>query len=236
MAAPTIHCQSCPVWKQSIFRRLESELLDTLAQEKTALALEEGQELFVQGQAAEGIFCLAEGLIRVQQKSPKGRSRFIRLALPGETAGHRSIFIDKTYKGTAKVISKEAKACFISKNSVLSLLATSAEFAKRLVQRMAAELNRSEEDRLAVKERTVRSRLAELLEVLGQRYAENTSTRSALLKSELSKVELAGILGVADETVIRLMSELKNDGLIEYRDRRIHILDSERLGQISAQP
>ena len=226
-------CVSCPVWTKSLFRSLTKDEVAQLAAEKTALSLKRQDELFGQGDATRGLYCLSEGLVRVEQRGPSGKSRFIRLALPGDTAGHRSVFVDKTYKGTATIIADYAEACFIPSSTLLRLLGHSPNFAVHFVQKIAVELEKSEEDRLAIKEKTVRSRLAEILAVLGQKYADRTSHNSALLKSELSKVDLARMLSVADETVIRLMTEFKNDGLIGYAGRRIHVLNSGKLSQIA---
>ena len=229
-------CASCPIWTKSLFQSLPADAIHELIEQKQSLTLKRNQQLFLQGEETRGLFCISAGLIRIEQRGSSEKSRFIRLAVPGDTAGHRSVFVDKAYKGTAAVISESAEACFIPKSVLLSLIGAFPEFALRLVQKIATELDRSEEDRIAIKERTVRSRLAEILLSLAKRYADRTSDNSAILKSELSKVDLARMLSVADETVIRLMTEFKNDGVIEYSDRRIHVLNADRLNKISTSP
>jgi CRP-like cAMP-binding protein len=53
------------------------------------------------------------------------------------------------------------------------------------------------------------------------------------LQISLTREELANIVGTATESVIRLLSEFKNDGLVELTGRRIKILNRKGLEKIS---
>lgn len=188
--------------------------------------------LFTQGQEVSGIFCHMKGLAKVVQKDTNDNVRFSRLVLPGDTSGHRSLFVEENFKGTNDVLSQELSACFIPKQEILHLFSSNAMFAKNIVVKISTELNRSEEDQISVKEKTVRGRLARLLCRLSDEYAENINGSQFLIKSEISKKDIASLLFVANETVIRLMSEMKSDKLISYEDKRLVVLDLEKMKQI----
>ena len=227
------NCTKCPVFATSLFKDLDQGLIGLLAEKRRVYSLDKKQQLFEQGELVEGIFCHLDGLAKVVQTDAEGKIRFTRLVLPGDTSGHRSLFIENKYKGTAIVISDALKACFISQTDMLFLLSNNASLAKNLIVKISNELNRSEDEVISVKERNVRSRLAYLLYNLSSSYSEALDSSRCILKSEITKKDIANLLMVADETVIRLMSEMRNEGIISYAEKRIVIDDLEMIKTMS---
>lgn len=227
-------CRDCPVWKKSLFRDFKPNLIQWVTERKKTVTLNKKEILFSQGQDVEGIFCHLNGLAKVVQKDSDGNIRFSRLVLPGDTSGHRSLFIETQYKGTADVLSDTLQACYIPKADILFLLSNNASFAKNLVIKISSELIRSEEEQISVKEKTVRSRLAQLLCELCDAHSDKINDSQFLIKSEITKVDIASFLAVANETIIRLMSEMKSEDLIGYEGKKIVINDIEQLKKIAS--
>ena len=230
-----INCRECPVWKKSLFRDLDQELIRWVTERKQTVNLQKKDILFSQGQNVEGIYCHLSGLAKVTQKDASGNVRFSRLVLPGDTSGHRSLFIETKYKGTADVMSNSLQACYIPKTDIIYLLSNSASFARSLVIKISLELIRSEEEQISVKEKTVRGRLARLLCELCEVHGDRINNDQWLIQSEITKVDIAGFLAVANETIIRLMSDMKLEGLISYEDKKILINDLNKLKKLSRQ-
>jgi len=227
------NCHECPVWKKSLFRDFDLSLVDWLAQRKKWRSFNKKDSLFSQSQRVDGIFCHLNGLAKVVQTDSVGKVRFSRFVLPGDTSGHRSLFIETTYKGTANVVSDNLQACFIQKEDISFLLSNNVSFAKNLVAKISVELNRSEEDKISIKEKTVRTRLACLIYDLCNEYSDKVSETQFVIKSEITKRDIASLLLVANETVIRLMSEMKMEGLISYKDKKIRVNDLDKIKKIS---
>jgi len=226
-------CNSCSVFKNSLFKDFDDTHVSWLADKKQPHILSKKELLFSQGENVKGIYCHLQGLAKVEQKNASGDIQFTRLVLPGDTSGHRSIFVEKEYKGTASVISDSLSACFISKMDVLNLLSNNPSLAKNLIIRISGELNRSEREVISVKEQNVRNRLAFLLFNLANEYADVINHSQLMIKTEITKKDIANLLMVANETIIRLMSDMKNEGLIHYHGKQIVIEDMDKLKQIS---
>ena len=226
---PPTDCQDCPAWKKSLFRDFPPDLIQWITERKKIVALNKKDSLFKQGDAVEGIYCHLSGLGKVVQKDAEGNVRFSRLVFPGDTSGHRSLFIETNYKATAEVLSEHLQACYIPKEDILHLLSHNASFAKNLVIKISNELLRSEEEHISAKERTVRGRLAELLSELCEAYSQQLNDNRILINADITKVEIASFLSVAHETVIRLMSEMKADGLISFQGKKIIVNDLDKL-------
>ena len=83
------------------------------------------------------------------------------------------------------------------------------------------------------KEKTLRGRLAQLLCELSEAHAEPVNGNQYLIQSEITKVDIANFLSVANETIIRLMSDMKSEGLIGYQGKKILINDLDKLKSLS---
>jgi len=226
------NCMMCPVRNDSLFCDFDDGLTNWVAQRKVHLSLSKEDILFTQGDDVKGIYCHLQGLTKVVQKDPRGKIRFSRLVLPGDTSGHRSLFIAEKYKGTASVLSHDFHACFIPKEDILFLLSSSPSFAKNLVTKISNELSRSEDKAISVREKNVLHRLAILLLELYTHYSDKFENGSRILKSEITKRDIASAMLVANETIIRLMSEMKSEGIITYKDKKIVILDTMKLKKL----
>ena len=226
-------CADCPVWKQSLFVDLEPGLIAWITDRKKAYVFGNRDVVFRQGQEVDGIYCHLRGLVKVVQTDERGKTRFSRLVLPGDTSGHRSLFIENTYKGTAEVVSETLHACYIPKDDILHLLSNNTFFARNLLVKITRELGRAEEARKAVEKQPVRARLARLLWDLSVEYSEDIDGQRVAIKSVITKREIAGILSVAHETVIRLMSEMKAEGVIGYEGRKIIVNDRKKMQEIA---
>jgi CRP/FNR family transcriptional regulator, polysaccharide utilization system transcription regulator len=193
-----------------------------------------GDFLFRQGEEVKGLFLVEDGVLKIVQRNRTGKIVFSRLAFPKDTVGHRSIFIQKTYSGTAEILSASAKVYFFPAEKISSLLAGNAGFARQLIIKIAKELQRAEEEQIQTKEKTAHERLSGFLYEVGQNYAEKSSDGRLIFKSAISKKNIAQSLLLADETVIRLMADLESEKIIGYENKKIVIVDSKKLAENAA--
>jgi CRP/FNR family transcriptional regulator len=87
------------------------------------------------------------------------------------------------------------------------------------------------EERMAeLAHKSVRERLAGNLLMLKETYGME-GEGSSLIDLALSREDLASIVGTATETVIRLLSEFKSDGLISFEGKKIRVIDPRKLAK-----
>ncbi len=98
-----------------------------------------------------------------------------------------------------------------------SLLSTTEHFALELLQIACKELGEANDYITDIAQKTVRERLAEVLIHLRKDFDLDNEK---YLQITLTREELANMVGTATESVIRLLSEFKQDGLIELQGRK----------------
>ncbi len=220
-------CHSCSSRLLGVLCSLQSEALQECNQHKTVNAYKKGQMLFYAGNQAYGLYCLFSGQVKLYKTGVDGRQQIVRIAGPGDLLGYRSLFSNEPYTATAEIL-EDATICCIDKNTFFPLLSKNPDMALDIIKKLSKELRQAEDMATSIAQRSVRERMAELLLMLRGTYGK-PSQKGVRIGLHLSRQELAEMVGITQETAIRLLSEFKSDRMIEVKDREITIVDSEAL-------
>jgi CRP/FNR family transcriptional regulator, polysaccharide utilization system transcription regulator len=217
------------VWKKSLFADLNDEQLKTLSQRKTVRRIAKNGFAFRQGEAANSIFCVAEGTFKVVQKEFGQAEKVVRLVAPGGPVGHRSLFTAETYRGSCAAKEK-AVVCHIPKDLILELLDSNTEFSKNLITRISADLIAAENELYAGL--SVARRLAALLMRLQDQFGDSGAEECRLL-IQLTKVEIASMLTTTEETIVRTFNKFKSSGWVRFEGKKIVLLSPSNLRKLA---
>lgn len=224
-------CLSCDSIKNSVFGELDNKNLGCLDSHKTCNLYKKGQVIFHEGNRPLGLYCLKQGKVKIYKTGIDGREQIVRLVKPGELLGYRAFLGEEFYSASAASI-EDAVVCFIDKNDFHTVLHEDEKLSWNLIQILTRELREAENLLRDMAQKTVRERLAEVLLLIKQKYGVDQSD-STLLSAHLSRDELASFVGTATETLIRLLSDMKAEGVIETEGKRIRILDTKALAEIA---
>jgi CRP-like cAMP-binding protein len=225
--AKNLSCDLCSAHCKSIFRYLDKEKIQKLSAQKVMNTYKKGTTLFHQGNKAFGVHCLASGKIKISSLTDDGKENVMSIATAGDALGHRNIYGDKDYTSTAVAL-EDSKICFIESRNIIELLESDSSFSKGLFERMSHEINSIERRELSLMYKSVRVRVAQLLIWLAKDFGKDVSGKLKL-DLVLSRSEMASMVGIASETLIRLLTELKQEGIIEQQGKALYILAPDEL-------
>lgn len=211
-----------------MFCDLSDTHLEEMDRAKTTNRYLPHQVVFYEGNQPLGVYCVSAGKIKIYKSDQEGHQQIVRLAGAGDLLGYRSMLAGAPYSATAETL-EEAEICFMDRKTFLDLLKTHPATAVHLMTALAQDLGTAEQKLMDMAHKNVRERLAELLLVFHKNYGEKT-TNGSRLKISLTREEIAELIGTTQESVIRLLSEFKQDGLIAVEGRNITLLD---LGKIT---
>lgn len=226
---PIPYCNKCAFETGSLFRFLSSEEIDLLNFEKEYRQHKRGDVLYKEGSRISGFFCIHNGIIKVFKTGLDGKEQIIRFAKAGEIIAYRSVLSNEVACTSAKVI-EDASVCFIPSEILISFVKSNSNYAHELLKLACHELGEANSFITDIAQKTVRERLAEILLLLINDFYLDEQN---YLQISLTREELANIVGTATESVIRLLSEFKADGLVDLNGRRIKILNKKGLEKIS---
>ncbi len=212
----------------SIFRYLTEEELAQIPIDQEPESYKRNTIIYEEGSRIYGFYCVQKGIIKIYKTGFDGKEQIIRFAKKGDIMGFRSTLARERACTTAKVI-EDAAIIFVHGETVINLVKTNGEFAYELLRISCKELGEANDYITDIAQKTVRERLAEVLIHLRKEFDLDNEK---FLKISLTREELANIVGTATESVIRLLSEFKQDNLIELHGRRIKLLDEKALIKI----
>ncbi len=196
-----------------------------LAVDKNCDLYKRGSIIYHEGNRISGCYCVNDGIIKIYKTGIDGKEQIITFAKKGDIIAFRSVLSGELACTTAKVI-EDAHLCYIPGDTLIDLFKKNSEFSLDLMQLACKELGESNAYITDIAQKTVRERLAEVLIHLKNNFELDDEQ---FLQITLTREELANIVGTATESVIRLLSEFKSDGLIELHGRRIKLLDIKGL-------
>ena len=202
--------------------------MDLLNYEKSSRFYKRGEIIYNEGSRINGFYCVHSGIIKIYKTGIDGKEQIIRFAKRGDIIGYRSILSNELACTTAKII-EDAILCYISSDILFSLVKSNGNFSMEIMKLTCKELGEANAYITDIAQKTVRERLAEVLIHLKDNFGLDDEQ---VLQISLTREELANIVGTATESVIRLLSEFKNDGLIVLNGRKIRILNSRSLTKI----
>jgi len=222
------NCDQLAECFSKMFKHLNSEHMNLLFLEEECELLKRGSVIYAEGDSARGCYFVYSGVLKVFKTGLEGKEQIIRFAKSGDIIGFRSALSQEPACTSSKVI-EDAIVCFIPSHTLTQLIEKNPAFSIELIKMTCKELGDANSYITDIAQKSVRERLAEVLMQLMETFGlaqDNT------LQISLTREELANIVGTATESVIRLLSEFKNDGLIEIKGRKIKIVDVRALKKV----
>ncbi len=213
---------------KSIFRHLSDEELSQIPVDQEPEQYKRGSIIYQEGDRIYGFYLVKKGIIKIYKTGFDGKEQILRFAKKGDIMGFRSTLSKERACTTTKVI-EDALIIFVHGETVINFVKTNGEFAMELLQLACKELGEANDYITDIAQKTVKERLAEVLIHLRKEFDLDNEM---YLKISLTREELANIVGTATESVIRLLSEFKNDKYIELHGRKIKIIDEDTLIKI----
>jgi CRP-like cAMP-binding protein len=222
------NCENCPSREIGIFCDLEKAAIKNVSQNKVMNLYKKGQTIFFQGNPPFGLYCIASGKIKVSKTGNDGKESIIRIASSGDVLGHRSLFSKENYSATATVI-EDAAVCFLDKDYIYSTLKSDFSVALHLIEKLSQGMGAAEKRNASLSNKNARERLAELLLSFCKSYGTEEHDGRIKIDIKLNRDEMASMVGTAHETIIRLISEFKQEKILEQEGKVIFIINHQKL-------
>lgn len=221
-------CEQCIVREFSSLKALKKDELLRLADCKSSYTIKKGETIFTEGENVQGIFCIKDGVCKMTKLSPNGNEQIVKLITKGELLGQRSMISEEPVNLSAVALD-DMQVCFIPKAEVMKFFNENNGFSMNVMRTICGDLKEADDHLVTMAQKSVKQRLAETLIYLHDTFGINEDKS---LKIKLSREELAGMIGTATESCIRLLSEFNKSGLIELSGKKITLTNTEKLKKV----
>jgi len=197
-----------------------------LARSARMQSVRRGETVCRRGEAQEGFYAVAYGLVKLVLRGSGGREKVLRLVGPGQSFGEALVFAERPNPLEAVALA-DTMVVLLPSKAVIALSARDPQFAHNLLVGMSERMHAFVADIEASTLHSGRQRIAAYLESL----VDGDPAKSVRLPA--TKTVLASQLGLTKETLSRLLHEFSAQGLIRIARREIDLLDRPRLSAIA---
>ena len=218
-------CEQCIVREFGALKALNKDELIRISDCKTSYTVKKGETIFDEGDSLNGIYCIKDGVCKLSKLSDNGKDQIVKLVKKGELLGQRSLISEESTNLSAIAI-EDMQVCFIPKQEILQFFNENNQFSLNMMKSVCGDLKDADDNMVNLAQKTVKQRLAEILLKLETDFGINDD---GSLKIQLSREEIAGMIGTATESCIRLLSEFNKEGWISLQGKKITITNKKEL-------
>jgi CRP-like cAMP-binding protein len=185
--------------------------------------------LFIEGSPIAGMYYLKKGKVKLSNFEHEGREIIVKLIGPEELIGHRCFFTKKSYGFNATML-EDSEVYFIDKKNITELLAREPILLESFILLLGRELEEADHRAENLITKKVGERLAEFL----LNFVMNCKSGDDMVSEfNLSREEIASIIGTSSETVTRYISSFKEKGYLKETNKVLEIKEPEKLKHFS---
>ena len=222
---------ACHKRPEDFFCALPKKSLEAFNRIKQAALYPAHAVIFVEGQAARGIYVLCSGQAKITITSQCGKTFILRILKPGEILGLNPIIAGGAYQETAET-TQPCVLSFVGRKDFLSFLENDGEACLHAAQHLSRCYLDACDVLRSIGSRSISGRLAKFLlesSAEGQNAAGVVRTKLRLTHEEISQ-----LLGTSRETITRKLSEFKKMKLVELAGSNLIVCNRVALERLVA--
>lgn len=208
--------------KVSFFSRLTDRELEALAHSLGKRTFGKGMIIFHKGSPGRSLYIIESGKVRIFLLSRSGQEISVNVYGPGEVFGEMAI-LDGLPRSAGAMVMEKTVVYTLYRDDFLRCIETSPRMARSIIEELSSRLRYTTDyvEHLAFLD--VNGRVAAKLLELADRYG--LKGEGIEIDMRLTQTELASWVAARRESVNKVLSNLRDQGLIEVDGQRITILD-----------
>jgi CRP/FNR family cyclic AMP-dependent transcriptional regulator len=181
--------------------------------------------IYTEGHRPVYLYYVLSGKIKTYRTNEDGKELITGMYKEGDFIGYIALLEENTYKDTAQSI-ENAEVMLIPKTDFIQLVNSNPEISKKFIKLLANNVSERETQLVKLAYNSLRKRVADALLLVNKRY-KKTETDNPLI--QISREDLANIVGTATESLIRTLSDFKSEKLIEIQEGKIIVKNEAKL-------
>ena len=219
------NCSKC-VHRTWAFDKLTEEELQLIDDHKQERYYSKGETICHEGEEIRNFLYLRSGLVKLLTTEKNQKEHIISLGKPFDFIGLLSIFSNERHIYTITAI-ENSVVCFVDLGIIKKLIRQNGDFALDFMEKISRISDDVINTRVSINTKQLRGRIAYILMF----FADYIYKRNEF-ELPVSRKEIAQLIDMSTENVIRILSEFRKDGLIAIEGKNIRINDPERLNRV----
>ena len=195
----------------------------------TRRTIKRGTSLFHNGEKFTSLYAIRTGFFKTSVNTEDGRDQVTGFQMAGEIIGLDGI-VNELHTCDAIAL-EDAEVCVLPFDRIEEISREVNSLQRHVHKIMSREIVREHGVMLLLGSMRAEERLAAFLLNLVQRLQARGFSKSELIL-RMTREEIGSYLGMKLETVSRTFSKFSDDGIVDVKQRHIHISDADALKRI----
>ncbi len=202
----------------------EAGLKNNLSPKYDVENYERKQTVYHESKKPRFLFYLVKGKVKAYQTHPDGKEYITNLYSDGDFIGYAALLENSHYDDSAIAL-EESEILAIPKDDFLQMIYNDASIASKFIHIISKNVKEKEQRLLNLAYSSLRKRVASALVEITTKF--HLSDKKMAI--EISREEIAQYVGTATESLIRTLSDFKSEKLIEIKNGKIIVNDTDKL-------
>lgn len=221
----TSTCTRC-VYRSWAFNQLDQQALQRIDDHKREVFYEKGEVICREGEEIHSFLYLRKGLVKLLATEKNEKEHIISIGKPLDFIGLLSIFSNSHHIYTITAL-EDSVVCFVDLELIRDMMRKNGEFALDFLEKSSKVADDVINTRISINTKQLRGRIAYILLFFAQRIYKSNE-----FELPISRKEIAQLIDMSTENVIRILSEFRKDKLIGIEGKFIRIMHPERLQRV----
>lgn len=204
--------------------------LEDLAKNRQTTIYKKKQIVFSEGSYPHEVFFIKSGKVKLSKANVDGKEYITDLLGEGDFMGHLAILENTKHTESATIL-EDAEITRISRDDFYNLVHMNRDIATQFIKLLSDNIREKEQRLLQLAYSSVRQRVADALLLLKDRYQKEASST---FKMTITRDDLASIVGTATESLIRTLSDFKEEQLVSINGGEITIVNELKLKKVGS--
>ena len=201
------------------------DALEKLTDSKVINHYKKKQRIYAEGNHPHSLYYLNSGKIRTYKINELGKELTTSLYNEGDFFGYNALIENSVYKETAETL-EECEISIIGREDFEILINNNKKVARKFIKLLAHNVSEKEEQLINLAYNSLRKRVADAIITLSKKY-NNEGNPDFII--HISRDDLAHIAGTTTESLIRTLSDFKNEKLVEAEAGYVKVLNEKKL-------
>jgi cAMP-binding proteins - catabolite gene activator and regulatory subunit of cAMP-dependent protein kinases len=221
-------CKNCIVFYGHSWKNFDEESKEDLCSITFPIRYKKRQLICMEANPVQNIYIVKKGLVKTYKSLPGGKQQILSIIKKEDILNIHCLFEDFGHHSSETLVDSEL--CAIDKNLLENLLKRKPKTGIIFLEIMKKKLVRSYQKIMELGQKNARSRIASFILDLSENLFDEQRHDFSL---PLSRVEFAEVVGLCEETAIRILQDFKRESLINIDKNSISLLNPARLQKIS---
>ena len=210
-----------------IFSGLSESEAQTLLKSCNTAEYAKGRTIFSENMPGNEVYLIVKGCIAVTTSGSGDMTKVLAVLKEGDFLGEMAV-VDTETRGATAIVYEDVKLIVVTSKEFLDFVSQNSQVTMKIIKALCTRLREANEEIRSFSFHGQAGRLAKTIMTLSDKFGKEQDGQR-VIDIHLTHQDIGDMMGIARETVTKLLGAMKQDGSIDVRNKKVVVADRKRL-------